>query len=453
MQVVTIEVAHLGNRTHLVHDGRVGVVIDAPHDHRAVERAAEDAGVDIVAVAETHIHNDYVSGGYLLSRRHRAQYLVADGEDVGFDRTHVCDNETLEFGDFDLRVIATPGHTPLHVSYLATDATGVGNQSGALFSGGSLLHGSVGRTDLVDPALTTALTRAQWLTARRLCALPADTALHPTHGYGSFCSSTSASDGAGGTVGDQRGTNPALTTSRDTFVARLLEGLGPVPTHYAHMAPRNRAGAWVPRAGWRLDDNSLAAALERGANVVDIRSSEAYAAGHLPGAIAVPAGRQCAVYAGWVTPWRSQLVVISDSEAEVEAVERELASIGIEDVGNAIVDPARPTGAWTGLRRTDWSGFATEPRDPASVVLDVRRRDEWWSGHLPGALNIAVHELPRRIDEIPPGEVWVHCAAGYRATVAAGLLDRAGREVVLVDDDFARVRELGIPLLRGPSAA
>ena len=86
-------------------------------------------------------------------------------------------------------------------------------------------------------------------------------------------------------------------------------------------------------------------------------------------------------------------------------------------------------------------------------MVDVRRPDEWRDGHLPGALNIAVHELPHRLDEIPAGEVWVHCAAGYRATVAAGLLDRAGRDVVLVDDDFARVRELGIPLLRGDAPA
>ena len=218
------------------------------------------------------------------------------------------------------------------------------------------------------------------------------------------------------------------------------------------MESRNRNGAWIPRAGLRLDDAELAEALRRGANVVDVRSGEAYAAGHLPGTLTVPAERQCAVYAGWVTPWRSELVVISDSEAEVEAVERELASIGIEDVGNAILDPARQS-TWTGLRRTDWAGFKAEPPGPASVVLDVRRRDEWWSGHLHGSRNIAVHELPERIDEVPPGEVWVHCAGGYRATVAAGLLDRAGRDVVLVDDDFAQVRELGIPLLRGPSAA
>ena len=134
MRVLTIDVPHLGNRTHLVHDGRVGVVIDPPRDPEPVEKAAADAGIDLVAVAETHIHNDYVSGGLCLSKRHGAEYLLAADEDVEFARIGVRDNETLAFGDIDLRVIATPGHTPLHLSYLATDATAGGNPPGALLA-------------------------------------------------------------------------------------------------------------------------------------------------------------------------------------------------------------------------------------------------------------------------------------------------------------------------------
>src|SRR6478735_6664546 len=132
MRVVTIDVPHLGNRTHLVHDGRVGVVIDPPRDLTAVESAAKGAGVDIVAVAETHIHNDYVSGGLCLSHRHGAEYLVAADEEVEFDRIGVHDNETFASGDTALRVIASPGHTPVHVSYLATDATQGDGAAGAL---------------------------------------------------------------------------------------------------------------------------------------------------------------------------------------------------------------------------------------------------------------------------------------------------------------------------------
>ncbi len=457
MRVLTIDVPHLGNRTHLVHDGRVGVVIDPPRDPEPVEKALADAGVDLVAVAETHIHNDYVSGGLWLSKRHGAEYLLAADEEVEFARIGVRDNETLAFGDIDLRVIATPGHTPLHLSYLATDATAGGNPPGALFSGGSLLHGTVGRTDLIDPTLTTALTRAQWLTARRLGALPAETTLHPTHGFGSFCASGPADSTHGTvTIGAQRDDNPALTTARDTFVEQLLDGLvdgmGPVPTHYAHMASRNRRGAWTPRPGTRLDTDQVHAASARGAHVVDLRSGEAYAAGHLPGSVAVPAGPQCAVYVGWVTPWGSELVLVSDSTEQLEATERELAGVGIEAVETAVLD-ADLGGDATRLRRVDWAAFATDPPGAGTVVLDVRRPEEWRDGHLPGALNIAVHDLPRRLPEIPEGEVWVHCAAGYRATVAAGLLDRAGRDVVLVDDDFARVVEIGIPLLHGNCAA
>ncbi len=454
MPVLTIDVPHLGNRTHLVHDGRVGIVIDPPRDHEAVEKATADVGVDLVAVAETHIHNDYVSGGRCLSKRHGAQYLVAADEDVEFDRIGVRDNETLAFGDIDLRVVATPGHTPLHVSYLASDTTSGGRTPpAALFSGGSLLHGTVGRTDLIDPTLTTALARAQWLTARRLGALPAETSLHPTHGFDSFCASSPAQSTEGRiTVGDQRTANPALTTARDSFVADLVEGLGPVPNHYAHMAGRNRRGAWTPRPGTRIDADQARRAVSRGGHVVDIRSSQAHAAGHLPGALAVPAGAQCAVYVGWVTPWGGELVLVSDSPEELEIAERQLSGIGIEAVGTAVLDSHRP-GDRTALRRTDWAGFAHEPPGANAVVLDVRRPDEWREAHLPNALNIAVHHIPDRMGEVPEGEVWVHCAAGYRATVAAGLLDRGGRDVVLVDDNFARVAELGIPLLHAKNAA
>ena len=154
MHVLTIDVPHLGNRTHLLHDGRIGIVIDPPRDPEAVEKAAAEAGVGLVAVAETHIHNDYVSGGLCLSKRHGAQYLVAAEEEVEFARIGVRDNETLAFGDIDLRVIATPGHTALHLSFLATDATAGSSPAAALFSGGSLLHGTVGRTDLIEPSLT-----------------------------------------------------------------------------------------------------------------------------------------------------------------------------------------------------------------------------------------------------------------------------------------------------------
>ena len=323
MHVITVEIPHLGNRSHLVHDNSVAVVIDPPRDISVVESAASEAGVDIVAVAETHIHDDYVSGGLVLSRRHRADYLVAAEEDVEFDRLGVQDHDSLSYGAVDLRVLATPGHTPLHVSFLASDADAPEDAAKALFSGGSLLEGSVGRTDLVDPALTTALTRAQWRTARRLGALPSQTRLHPTHGPGSFCSSNAveATDGSA-TIGSQLAENPALNTPCGRFMNRLLARPGPVPAHFARMTPRNRRGAWTPRANGRLGAGEVGSAVARGAQVVDIRSREKYAAGHVPGSIAVEHGPHLAAYAGWVTPWGSEIVLVSDSEVDLDLAER-----------------------------------------------------------------------------------------------------------------------------------
>ncbi len=173
MHVITIPLPALGNRCHLVHDGASALVVDPPRDLRPVERAAEQAGVDIRVVADTHVHNDYVSGALGLARRHGADYLLSADEAVDFERVGVRDGDRVAVGRMSLEVLATPGHTRHHQSFLVTGATGASGSptAGAVFSGGSLLHGTVGRTDLVDPRLATDLARAQWRSARRLAAL------------------------------------------------------------------------------------------------------------------------------------------------------------------------------------------------------------------------------------------------------------------------------------------
>ncbi len=456
MRVITIDVPHLGNRTHVVHDGRVGVVIDPPREVSVVEAVAEEAGVDIVAVAETHIHNDYVSGGLYLSKRHGAEYLVSADEDVEFARIGVHDNETLAFGNIDLRVIATPVTRRCTCRTSRPTRQPRDSSAGALFSGGSLLHGTVGRTDLIDPTLTTALARAQWLTARRLGALPTETTVHPTHGFGSFCASAPASKADGEvTIADQRDSNPALTTTRDQFVTDLLAGLGPVPSHYAHMGARNRSGPWTPRPGHRLDADGFLSALARGAEVVDVRSSRVLRSWpparqyRDPSRSPVRGVRRLGHAVGLRARTRLRHRVGSSARGDGAGAGRPSASR--ESGPRCSSRPRGTSGRACGVRTG--AGFADDPPAEGTVVLDVRRPEEWRAGHLPGSFNIAVHELPARLGEIPPGELWVHCAAGYRATVAAGLLDRAGRDVVLIDDEFAKIRELGIPLLRGRPAA
>ena len=449
MKVVALDVPELGTRAHLVHDGKVGLVVDPPRDVARVEQAAELAGVEIVAVAETHVHNDYLSGGLALARRHGADYLVSADEQVDFPRAQVHDGDVVGVGDLTVTAVWTPGHTPTHLSFLV-ESTGEAGEAGAVFSGGSLLYGTVGRTDLVAPESTEGLARAQWSSARRLATLAPDAGLYPTHGFGSFCAGSAVRQACEDvTVAGQHAANPALTMSRDDFVTRLLSGFGPVPRYYPHMAPLNRAGAGARPVGELVlaSSGEVAAAVARGDWVIDLRPRSEFAESHLAGTVNVEYGPQFATYVGWLAPWAGRHVLLVDDPDELDPPARDLAGIGVEGLRGHVLPCAESLQRPVGYRRTDWSGFLE--RGAPGVVVDVRQRDEYDEGHLADALHIPIQDIEGRIDEIPSGEVWVHCRSGYRASIAASLLRRAGRDVVHVDDSWDRALELGLDRLPG----
>ncbi len=238
IDIRTIETSGLGDRSYLASDGTVAVVIDPQRDIDRVLDLANEVGAVITHVAETHIHNDYVTGGLDLAARTGATYLVNAADEVGFDRTPIADGDEVTVGSMRLRAIATPGHTHHHLSYALLDESGT---VAAVFTGGSMLYGTTGRTDLVSPDDTVELTHAQYHSVRRLVAeLPGEAAVYPTHGFGSFCASTPASGADGSTVGQEATTNPALTQDEQDFVDTLIAGLGAFPTYYARMGPGQR---------------------------------------------------------------------------------------------------------------------------------------------------------------------------------------------------------------------
>ncbi len=197
--------------------------------------AAARRGVRITHVVETHVHNDYVTGGLELARLTGAAYLVPAAARVAYARVPVADGDRTHIeDDLVLRALATPGHTPHHTSYVLEEA----GHAVAVFTGGSLLIGTVGRPDLVEPGLTGGLARAQYDSAHRLAAeLPDETRVLPTHGFGSFCSAGQSAGGTATTIGRERQVNDALVKDVDTFVAELLAALDDVPAYYAHMGP------------------------------------------------------------------------------------------------------------------------------------------------------------------------------------------------------------------------
>ncbi|MEU4033840.1 MBL fold metallo-hydrolase [Streptomyces collinus] len=452
--VDTIEVSGLGNRGYLAGGERTAVAVDPPRDIDRMIEAAARRGVRIAHVVETHLHNDYVTGGPELARVTGAAYLVPAAARVSFARTPVHDGDRTVIdaaAGLTLRAVATPGHTPHHTSYvLEEDGTPV-----SVFTGGSLLIGTVGRPDLVEPRLTERLARAQHASAHRLATeLPDDTAVLPTHGFGSFCSSGQA-HGESTTIGKEKAANEALTRDVDTFVDDLLAGLDDVPAYYTHMAPANAAGPapvdLTPPAP--ADAAEIAARLAAGEWVVDLRNRVAFAAGHVSGSFNFEAEGQLATYLAWLIPWGRPLTLLAESAEQLAAAQRELVRVGIDRPAAAATgDPrdwVRPGDTPASFPRATFADLAARYPGQDVVVLDVRRDLERAGGFVEGSVHVPLHTLHRRLDEIPGGQVWVHCAGGMRAAVAASLLDAAGREVVAVDDAFGAAADAGLPLRLG----
>jgi glyoxylase-like metal-dependent hydrolase (beta-lactamase superfamily II)/rhodanese-related sulfurtransferase len=461
LEVLSIETPSLGDRSYLAHDGDTALVIDAQRDIDRITSLAARLGVRISHVAETHMHNDYVTGGLALARAAGAAYLVNAADPVRFDRTPVRDGDDLEIGDaMRLRVLATPGHTFTHLSYvLESDGAAV-----RVFTGGSLLYGSTGRPDLLGPNHMVALARAQYASAHRLAReLPDSTEIFPTHGFGSFCAATQA-QARSSTIGREKQFNPALTASEQMYLDTLLAGLDAWPAYYAHMGPANTAGPGAPdlSSPSRADAAQIRRRIRAGEWVVDLRDRVAFAAGFVPGSFSFPLDGSFATYLGWVIPWGTPLTLLGETPDQVSEAQRELVRIGID----------RPAAAATGRPR-DWSGGQplgtlrlakfgdlaaageAAAASPATggpggrlVVLDVRRRLEWDEGHIAGAVHIPFSELPGRLGEVPPGEVWVHCHSGYRAMVAASMLAAGGRAVSSINDAFSNAETAGLAIAR-----
>ncbi|MFI7283761.1 rhodanese-like domain-containing protein [Micromonospora chersina] len=461
VEVSVIATSSLGDRSYLASDGRVGVVVDPQRDIDRVLYLAGEKGVRITHVVETHIHNDYVSGGLELARVTGARYLVAAADEVGFERVPVSDGDVVPVSDgVRLRVIGTPGHTFHHVSYVLDEATDGGWEALGVFTGGSLLFGTTGRTDLLGGGHAHELAHHQHASARRLADLLPDGAqVWPTHGFGSFCSA-SQSDAPESTIGREKAKNAVLRLAAEEFVAEALGGLDAYPAYYAHMGVANAAGPapvdLTPVT--RADAAELRERMAAGQWVVDLRHRKAYATSHLAGTVSLGLDGPMSTWLGWLIDWGTPITLLADTPEQVADAQRELVRIGIDrpaaqatgGVEQWTTDPAQlrelPMADFPALAAAR-AGNAPAGLPVPDVVLDVRMTNEWKAGHVEGAVHVPLPDLPKRLTDLPPGAVWVHCGSGYRATAAASLLANAGRTVVVVDDMFGRAEAAGVEIV------
>ena len=420
----------LGNSAYLVDLGAGrALAVDVPRDLRAVRAAANRHGLRVAFAADTHLHADFLSGALQLAAEDGAQILASAAGRRVFGHRGLADGDEVDLGGLTLRAWATPGHTVEHLAYLLLD----GAQVLGVFTGGSLLVGAAARTDLSGPELTEPLARAQYASLGRLLALPDATPVYPTHGAGSFCSAPPGAERTT-TIGRERAASPLLAVAdEDAFVKALLASLGTFPGYFLRLPEENRRGPAIlvsAPALAPLTPAQVRVLQNDGGQVIDVRPVAEYAAGHIPGSLAIPLRAAFATWLGWLVPDPvTPLVIVAGPGQDLGDAVWQALKIGYENLAGTLAG-GMPAWQDAGQPVAVTPLLAPGQVDPAAVI-DVRQAGEYAGGHLPGVGNIELGSLTSHAVGVT-APIVVMCGHGERAATAASVLERAGHTAVAV---------------------
>lgn len=435
---------NLAQASYLVGCAKTGeaLVVDPMRNIAPYLETAAKEGLHISHVAETHIHADFVSGSRELAAATGATLYLSDMGDADWKYSYANDPGVIQVRDGDrwmvgnvrIEVMHTPGHTPEHIAFVLTD-TAAANLPMGIFTGDFLFAGDVGRPDLLEEAAgfvgtKVAGARRQFQTVQKFKTLPDYWQVWPGHGAGSACGKALGAIPTT-TLGYEKRFNPAFQfTNEDEFVRWLLADQPEPPRYFAQMKRINKLGPPLVRdlaQPKELPASELARVLADGQVIVDLRPASAYAQGYLPGTLSIPAShRSFSTYVGWFADYAQPLYFITPSLAGAPAIIRALQAIGIDDIpGFFVADGVQ--GEFAQLPAISSQALAEQLADKRLVVLDVRGRSEFATGHIRGAQNIPLGHLPQRLAEVQRNcTIVTQCASGYRSQIAASLLRAQG---------------------------
>jgi hydroxyacylglutathione hydrolase len=454
----------LGHISTLIADDTAGVaaVVDPRRDVDVYLAAARRRELRITHVFETHLHNDYVSGGRELAAEADALHVIGARASLGTAHRAVRQGETIEVGALRFVALETPGHTPEHVSYAVAD-TERADEPVLLFTGGSLLVGSVGRTDLLGADNAIPYAHAMFDSLHDVILREEDfVGVYPTHGAGSLCSTGIAST-LTSTIGFERRHNPMLRPADvDAFASRLLGRQPAVPRYFARMRPLNQAGpallGGVPEPQ-PLPYRAVRELVDHDALIVDVRQPAGHVAGYIPGSVSIPAGSSFGTWLGWVVDPDRPLILLLDRASDWDDTIRQVLRIGYEGSVRGFLRGGFVTWAEAGGKvvralsmTTDELAARIAGDDAPPLVIDVRQASEYAAGHVPGSVHIDGGRLPDVLDTMPVDRpIAAICERGYRSSVAASLLRRAGfTNIVTVSGGVATWKAAGHPTDLGP---
>ena len=431
----------LAHASYLIGDEktRTAVVVDPQRDVQRYLEAARRRGLQIRYVFLTHLHADFIAGHLELRDTVGAKICLGARANAEYAFTPMKEGDVLEFGSVRLKILETPGHTPESISLLVYDLEKDDKNPRAVLTGDTLFVGEVGRPDLRaslgwQPADLARLLYASL--GRKLLNLPDSTLVYPAHGAGSLCGRNISSE-TFSTIGEQRRSNYALQPmSEEAFVGMVTADQPDAPAYFTHDAVLNSKErptleATLQRVLNALSLETVVGMKQAGAQVVDARDPDEFAKGHLAGSINIGLGGQYATWAGTLLGRDKPIILIANPGREQESAIR-LGRIGFDHIAGYLDGGIEALEARPELvQRTERMVPAMLAEELASsspfFVLDVRTPREWHSKHIAGSLNIPLNHLGERLAELPSGrKILVHCAGGYRSSIAASILQQNG---------------------------